>query len=640
MAKNLYGDAPVSTETITLNIPTRKNFESLKDQNRYLNKDSFWKYLQPAVTILSKFKNVEWEGSDMAMVSGARKATSVLLDKKYSATKDYIVDLFCYFYGEPTNVIQLADRMLPMKGYVLAKEIVSRGAICLAELPGKMSWPDYKPSYWGDNLDSKTWDRWQESEATCILSMMARRISGAAPQYRTKSSYYIPNYPYILPDFTMISFVTEKECPKLTGTVIQDPKAEGLTVYDGSDLFSMVDTIQNLIISGVLQPGKTKIGVNAIKKFNSLVTLRQFPENAKTVMSRSDYVAKSAFLCFGAPSSMKIPDKAEDEDKYLKEMYSNTQVSKQYMLSDILSESVKNVQNEFFYVNSGAIQAMSLCIVNTFIESDVYIPGEWMDINDFCLTVNHHLALKKYDYIYPDSYSERPESIKDVNGMPLPVTEFKSHFHDRIQRAMIEGFAAIGGAELLFDGDGEIKYLRLTEAGKWYIGISKEKPKARVEINLSDAIEIDDQTGLILVKDQQFPYLNLLPEFADKMTDTRYCFSEKAFLKKCDSPDVLSAKIKRFKMFILPNPGHCIQERIDKMVSNCDLVKKTSGGSTYQLFDIDPKNSRLHNIIVEDKDIRKNTLRVEGCKLLVKTKFIPDFLDKLREAGYLTSISY
>lgn len=640
MAKNLYGDAPVSYDTITLDVPTKKTFETLKDKNRYLNKDSFWKYLHPAVASLAKFKNVNWEGSDASLVAKARKTTEVVLEKKSAATKEYIVDFFCLFYGGDSNVVQLADVMLPMRGYVLAKEIVRRGAICLAELPEKMSWPAYKPSYWGDNLDSKTWDRWTDSEVTSILSMMSRRISGSAPQYRTKSSYYIPNYPYILPDFTMISFVTGKECPKLTGTAIPDPKTEGFVGFNGDDLFGMVDTIQNLIISGVLQPGKTKIGVNAIKKFNSLVTLRQFPDNAKTVMSRSDYVAKSAFLCFGAPSSMKIPDKAVAEDKYLKEMYSNTQVSRQYMLSDIFSESVKNVQNEFFYVNSGAIQALGLSIVNTFIESDVYIPGEWVDIQDFCISVNHNLALKKYDYIYPDSYSERPEHIKDVNGMPLPVTEFKSHFHDRIQRAMIEGFAAIGGAELLFDADGEIRYLRLTEAGKWYMGISKEQPKAKVEVNLSDALEIDDQTGLILVKDQQYPYLNLLPEFADKMTDTRYCFSEKAFLKKCDSPDVLSAKIKRFKMFILPEPGHCIQTRIDKMVANCDLVRKTTGGSTYQLFDIDPKNSRLHNIIVEDKDIRKNTLRVEGCKLLVKTKFIPDFLDKLREAGYLTSISY
>lgn len=640
MLKKLFGNQQDTSDHMTLTIPNRSTYNQLLNQNRYLNKDSFWTSVKPAVNYLSKFNSISWIGEEESLKIKAEKVTKTILAKKYSVTKDILVDFFCLFFGEQSNVLALADVMLPVKEYQLAKEIVEKGAMCLADLPTKLSWPEYKPSYWGDNLDSKTWERWQDSETTSILSMMSGRLSGAAPQMMTKRSYYVPNFPYIIPESSMIQMVTGKECPKLIGTEIPDPKTQNFTYFCGDDLFGNEETLQNLILSGVLQSGKTKIGINVIKKFSSLITLRQFPENAKTVMSRNEYVAKAALLTFGEPSSMSLPDKPLTDDKFLKDIYSNIQVTKRYMLMDILSGSVKNLQYEFYYAKHNALSFLNFAITNTLIECDVYLKNQWVDFKDFVTRVNYNFSLKKFGYIYPDTFSLRPDNVKDENGAPLPVTDFKSHFHDRILSAMIEGLAAIGGLELLFNSDGEISYLKLSEAGKWYLGFSKEMPQPKVSVNLKEALEIDDHTGLILIKNPNFPYINLLPEFAEKMTDTRYCFSEKAFLKKCDNPEVLSAKIKRFKMFILPEPGPSIQGRIDKMLSNCDLVKKTTGGSTYQLFDIDPKNSRLHNIIVEDKEIRKNTLRVEGCKLLVKTKFIPEFLDKLKENGFLTSCSY
>lgn len=635
---SLFGGKSDSQNKIELNIPDKKTYRELYNQNQYLNKDSFWRSIKSAVENLSKFKSVVWKGDDDSMRKEAETATRMLLSKRQSAVKENHVIFFCMFFGDMTNILKLANVLLPEKGYQIAKRMVDRGAICLADLPKIMDWPKYKPSYWGDNLDSATFERWQDSDTTSVLATMSGRINGAAPHMSTSRTYYVPTYPFLIPTPAMIYMVTGRECPKAELHEISDPKAQNLTLFSGDDLFGNEDTIQNLILSGVLQPGKTKIGISVVKRFNALVPLRQFPENAQPVMSRSHYVVNAAFLNYGEPSSLKLPEKPLTDKDFLNKTYDNIKVNTRYSLGEVLAGSVKNTQYEFFYAKHSALIFLFINVAATLRENRGNLEGMWIGYEDFSAIVNNKQAYHKYNYIYPDTYSQRPESIRDVNNRPLPVTDFKSHFHDRILRAMVEGFAAIGGVDLLYNESGDVAFLRLSDAGKWYLGLTKEMPRTKVTVNLSEALDIDDQTGLILVKHPDFPYLNLLTEFAEKMTDSRYCFSEKAFLKKCSSPEVLKAKIKRFKMFVLPEPGPTIQGRIERMLANCNLVRKTPGGSTYQLFDIDPKNIRLHNIIVEDKDIRKNSLRVEGCKLLVKTKFVPNFLQKLEAQGYLTDI--
>ena len=37
---------------------------------------------------------------------------------------------------------------------------------------------------------------------------------------------------------------------------------------------------------------------------------------------------------------------------------------------------------------------------------------------------------------------------------------------------------------------------------------------------------------------------------------------------------------------------------------------------------------------MEDEEIMRGTLRVEGCRLLINEKFLPKFIEKMRNAGY------
>ena len=638
MEKNILGFEVNCKDNLELTLPDKAAFKKYRAERIYNNKDFFWNSIKPVIEFMNDFNSVRWVGGDTDLQIDAMSATRVLREKKSAATKDYMVDFYCYFFSVDSNVMKLADCLVTKKGFDLAKVIVEKGAICLADVPKEMSWAAYKVSYWGDNTDRKTLERWKESKDTSALSMMSFIISGAAPKMQTSRSYYTPNYPFIMPGYKMMQFVIGKEHKTLEVFDIPDPKDKNLTLFSGDDLFGNEETLQSLILSGVIAAGKMKIGINAVKKLNGFIPLRQFPEGCECVMSRSEYLANAAFLTFGEPGDMEFPESRLTDQQYLKAMYENIQITSRYYLMSILSEYVKGMAQEFYYVNRIAIRMLFNGFANALKEGFHINTDGWIDYDSLCWRANYLLSVAKFGYIYPDNYSLRPEYIKDVAGKPMAPTDFKAHIHDVILRAMIEGFAAIGGADLLYNAEGKLLFLRISEAGKWYLGMTTEMPKAKSIANISDSIDVDDQTGLILVKNPNYPYLNLLPEFAEKMTDTRYCFSEKAFLKKCENPEMLEAKIKRFKMFILPEPGPHITALIDRMEANCNLVKKTSGGSTFQLWDIDPKNSRLHSIILDNKEIRKNSLRVEGCKLLVKSKFLPRFFEILTENGYLNEL--
>lgn len=635
--KNIFGFEVKIKEDLNLILPDKSSIKLLRSQIQFRNKEFFWNAIKPIVNSLSDFGSVTWKGvADMR--NEAERVTRNLKERKASALKDVMVDFYCYFYGEDSNITLMANFLMTKKGFDISKYIVEKGALCLVELPEMMSWIKYKASRWGDNMDNNTYERWQESKDTAPVAMMSYILNGAAPNMVT-NSYFTPNYPYIIPDYLLIKYVLQKENPSIAVTDISNPRDQGLTLFSGEDLFGNENSLQTLIVSGSIPVGKSKIGINTVKKLNTFLSLVQFPEGMNRVMSRSEYIANAAFLIFGEPSDMEFPEKMLPDKIFLYGMYSNIQVGSRYYLMTILANSVKNLSQEFYYLKKTALNNLFKSVTDILIEGHKHMDKGWISYESFCRRANYLLSLCGQGYIYPDKFTLKPEAVKNVEGNLMAPSEFKKNIHDVILRAMIEGMAAIGGVELLVDKDGNIAYLRLSEAGRWYVGITDEVPKSKVIANVADSIEVDDPTGLISIKNLDYPYVNMLSEFADKMTDTRYCFSEKAFFKKCDSPDELDAKIKRFKMFILPEPGVSITHRIENMKANCDLVKKTIGGSTFQLFDIDPKNSRLHNLILDNKEIRKNSLRVEGCKLLVKSKFLSRFFDILSENGFLNSIT-
>lgn len=634
MEKNLFGFEVNCKENLQLTLPSPAVFKKFRAERIYNNKEYFWSNIKPIIDFLSNVNTINWTG-DQDLQIDAVTVTRILREKKSAALKDQMVDFFCYFFSVDSNVITLADCLISDKGIELGKEIVDKGAMCLADVPEKMSWTKYKVSYWGDNLDRNTLERWKESKDTSGLAMMCHIMTGAAPQLRTSKSSYTPSYPYIMPGFRMLQFIIGKTFPEVRVYEIPEPKDQNLTLFSGDDLFGNETTLQSLILSGVLSPGKIKIGINTIKKLNNFIPLRQFPERCGCILSRSEYVANAAFLTFGEPSDMEFPEKGLSDKTFLQAMYGNIQVNCRYYLMTLLADHVKGLAQEFYYVNRIALRMLFNGLANALNEGHNIKHEGWIDYESLCWRANYLLAVAKFGYIYPDSYSQRPEYIKDVAGKPMPPTDFKANIHDVILKAMIEGMAAIGGIELLYNSVGDLMFVRLSEAGKWYLGLTTEMPKAKALSNISEALDVDDRTGLILVKDANYPYLNLLPEFADKMTDTRYCLSEKTFMRKCETPEMLDSKIKRFRLFILPNPGPRVSEMLERMKSDCNLVRKTAGGSTYQLFDIAPGNSRLHNIIVDNKEIRKNSLRVEGCRLLVKSKFLPRFFEILTENGFL-----
>lgn len=244
---------------------------------------------------------------------------------------------------------------------------------------------------------------------------------------------------------------------------------------------------------------------------------------------------------------------------------------------DIFRDRVRGIAHEFFNYRHYELNQEFNLILKLLREIREKLEKGRVSYTSLKEKCEYVQSLKNVGNIVPTSSVRNLLMLKDSEGFTLSPENYKKDIHDVMFRAMIEGFAAIGGVELLVDKGGNIIYLRLTPGGCWYSGLTPVLPRGEELIDVADAIEVDDRTGLITVKNPDYPNLAILPEFADKITETRWCFYEKAFMKNVDTPVKFTLKIKRFESFILSNPGLRMRSRFEKLKANCNVVRKTKG---------------------------------------------------------------
>ena len=466
---------------------------------------------------------------------------------------------------------------------------------------------------------------------------MTTVLSGPAPERSSHQGRYVQDFPFVLPESELMVFILTKLGVKPEPIEADDEYLADKLLFSGEDLFGNEDLLLNLIMTGVVAPGKLRVGQMAVKKIASLVPVRPFNDKSHTLLSRAEYLANAAFSVFGNIPDIRFPKTPLEDDEFLRKLFENSLINNRYCFQTLLSTSIKGISAPFFLQKRPELTIYAECIMTALKSVKEMHDGKWIDSGSFIRYVELLAARRGITYIYPHSCDERPDSFKDLTGGAMSVKLFKRNIHDVLLRGMIEGLAAIGAIELLFSKEGDMVGLRPTAGFLWYAGLTDEKPNPIAGGSLADSIEVDDRTGLIIVNAATYPYMGMLGEFADKMTDTRYRITPRSLLRNCDTPKQLELKIRRLKIYVVPDMGKGIKEIVNRVRKDCDLVAKTPGASGYQLFDIDRKNTRLHDLIVENLEIRKNSMRVEGCRLLVKVKFIPRFREILHAHGFLTA---
>lgn len=616
---------------IYFSIPSEKKLQEIISESKRNNKDFYATKVSRVRAFIARDNvDVKWVG-DEKFIREANDIVKTVIAKGSTASKDILVKFYAYVFGKLSNIGKIAPYTFSAKSFDLARKIVMQGAFDFEDISTFMGWGKYERPRWGNRIDQTILRKWTNDPETSILALLTYFLHG--PSGVQTSKWYVSSDPYLIPTSPLIELVLTYSGDTIRS--VDDPIAIDASsrLFNGSDFCGKEGVLQKLIATERIPISKTKIPVNSIKKLNQYIPVAPLPY--EEIMSRCEYIATMGVMVYGQPPSLEIPDKLEDDDKYIKDMADQLRMQRKYFLTTILARKVSNIPGEFFFYNALDLNNLYYALTFELYEKSFYYDKSWIEYNSLCLVVNRRFACTGSSYIYPNDNRMMLNNIVDMDRKPLSPVEYKKLFHDTLLRAMFEGLASIGGVDLCYNAEGEIIYVRHTEFGKWLAGFIKERPRISLTTSGENVFSIDDDTRFVIVKDPDNPLVPMLAEFADRISPTRYHINEKSMLRGCSNISDFETKMEQFKSFICNEPGEGLEALFRSIRKKSNLIRRTPGGSTYQLFDIDPLDIQLQKFILNDKVIKENCLKVEGCRLLVKTKFVSTFLERLRMGGYL-----
>lgn len=615
---------------VSLMVPDMedKHIQELRRQVDYNNnKDTLLYRYQ---MFMSGFRN----GKYIVRLYGSEKSVKwwgAFIENKTSSTakiyKDDLVNFEVLFEWTWHNDIELIKLDLMPAELAVMSKMVEEGGIDLQDLLDHFiikykNQDKFRYYGYGYGYMREPW----------VSDPRVKKIFSMSTQIRYRSpGEYIDDRLYLIPDARMIRVVLDSK--SVTPYTLKPIDAENVpkdrTVFSiGSEAIEVTAlTLASMIEANVLVNGKTKIGQNVLKKVSQVLNLPDLP----VILSPYDNVMTSwilAHLMLLGSSKQSKPNVREA----LSGMLECLRSSNMQLIDFLVSDSLHKVPSSVAYVvrTLASRMVLNMGMVNVMLEQ---MPAdEWIDMQSFRNNVILQLAIMKVG-LAPECSYEWKDKIRLAEGELIKPSQIKSRLYDVLLDSLILTFAAMGGYELMVSERKAIA-LRLTPLGRWYVSPKNEFPEMKHEHTKDSDFEVDDSLMMIRVKNPSSPYLSILKEFADQVMSNRYRLSDVKLLKGCKSKKDLDNKLQQLTNYVLGKPGPVISEHFKTLSRRFNCVEPTPGGTTYRLFDVRPDDPALLRLITEDEDILHNTLRVEGCRLLIKHSYIATFVDKLRRAGY------
>lgn len=619
-----------TNNTLHLQLPTKGAFEEkVRALNYNYNKDDLERIYGPAVQKLRKHElKVVLHGTDGLCSYYNTHVFGKILNGTTNLLKASYVNFAAVIRSFNINVMGLCDALNTPKGLEEMEREVRRGGLPIPELAQtyKLKINRYGWSSWAkyDSLSDPSPVSELVKMSDIVNSVKDVPEEVTVSRYRDMEDFLVPT-----PNLILYTLCKEQgHYPRLATKEFQSGERKIMWEVNDELLAQTMSTMKGLLATGVIANGKTKLPINVVKRVRKEITIPALPE-----ISPFDFTDTTELLTllFALVGREKI--KGNDTfESVLRKIY---EVSKSYNHQLVwmwLSNSIEKPTASFFDNTFSQMRAF-LSVISEVIALAAEEDEKWISLNSFSDCVDSLAAERGGVYYYPYDEYGRLIDIYLPGSRPLSVCQVKRHYHDVIIQSMLLTFAAIGGMELQMDDDGAW-WLRVSPLGRWYC--NRELPfPLHFEMKQSrNDFEVNDELKLIRVKDPKSPYLSLLKDYAKQVSPTRFLLTEKALLGSCQKKAVLKKRIALLTENILGKPGPEIQAFFKSLEERFDKVEPTPGGSTYKLFDIDRSDKKLRDLILSDEDIMQHSLRVEGCRLLVKNSYIDKFFEKLQAAGY------
>lgn len=201
----------------------------------------------------------------------------------------------------------------------------------------------------------------------------------------------------------------------------------------------------------------------------------------------------------------------------------------------------------------------------------------------------------------------------------------------------IKLLCAVGMIQIAYDPDSVddemegIRFIRMTKLGRYAYGFDKNY-EFRQESTV-EQFELEKDTLLITVLNPNSPYIIFLEQFGKRISNNRFHISATEIVRKAVSKEQVKQWVENFKKIICPNPQGVWKEMLEEVDRRLEAGKIMN--SMFSVVHIDTNVPGIVQFISGDPDIRTNVILAQRGYLLVYNNFLPDFITKLKKAGFM-----
>jgi hypothetical protein len=175
-----------------------------------------------------------------------------------------------------------------------------------------------------------------------------------------------------------------------------------------------------------------------------------------------------------------------------------------------------------------------------------------------------------------------------------------------------------------------LKTFRVTEFGKWCLGLTKKRPPRIISEYQAIA---DKELFLVTVQGNSLERTIYLDKIGRKLGSNRWRISPDSFIAGCSEKKQIEERVAKFKTLIDPNPAPHWLALFEKTVTRAGLFDyPLSGHLVYQL----PTDRTLSEELLGDPEFRDLVHRAERGLIVIPEKNLKKFQAVLNAHGIVT----
>ena len=413
------------------------------------------------------------------------------------------------------------------------------------------------------------------------------------------------------------------------------PEESGMLVFNGENsLVQAFPTMQMLYTQDVLKVGRTKVSATLAKKVKGMLNLNEFfvheganEQLAQLRLNLTLPVISLMFEEFGGHKNTIVQDFLRRMEPYLCRCYAR------YL--PLLLPHVKGIKKSWYA--STSILHMVYIVLGELKCSK----GKWVPMDRLVhfgvispLVPNPLLLFHTYDLV-------NGEAVDNRRGEFIPLSKQVSVMGLPFLQGVVCILASLGLVEVAYrrelPDEGNpyplVEYCRLTDLGKYALGLTDSYTPA-VGGQVGELFKLDEQRLIVRSLVDNNPYECLLSETAVPMGNNRYMMSSASFFKTCTDKKDVAEKIDLYKRILGKDMPEHWKQFFDSLLRQCNPLK-TVKGNAYVIYQIDPSNQELIELLSTDPQLKPLLIRAEGYRILVETDKVSVFKALLKKRGYL-----